>query len=378
MRSEFTWVEQLLGWRLYQYIWFNGPLLCKLVEKVDRTYYPEDLDMKAEINGNQYNIYNTSKLGCGNLTVNNINFYHNSDKLTIPITDNNESLQLVYSLNYSLSLQKYVEITIDGGDSNSGNSRTTKITTGLPIEVLYFFIIITTTGIIMSLVSYHIVKKIKTKKENFRKKMINKYMDVLNLEYIIVSDKKSGLSIYEQMITDKKISSALVSGFLQAIRAFGIELTGSDEQSRTIKLDYQKSKILMSDFKNYRIINIFEDNPSKEFETALEPLSQDIEKIYGERLENFDGEITQFKGIKELLEKHLCISLVYPLKINKSLGIKLQKIEKSIINQATSIMRKRNLDHFYVSHLMSQKEFDPKRAEIILNLINKKIFLPII
>ena len=382
-RSEWVWKYE---WKFFHYVWVfyetiysDGPLLCKLVEKINRTYYPENLEMKAEINGIYYNICNTTICGGGNLTLENINFYPNNDKILISITDNNESVELIYNLTYSVSLQKQMSIPLNGEDGgNGGNDKITKITTGLPFEILYLFILIIIISIIASLASYQALRRNKAKKEVFREKIFNKYMDVLNLGYIIVSDKRSGLCIYDQIITDKKFDPSLVSGFLQAISSFGIELTGSEEQSQTIKLEYQKSKILMSEFKNYRIINIFEENPSKDFKFALDLLSQDIDKYFGRLLENFDGELTHFTGIKELLERHLQISLVYPLKIVMHKEVKLNKNEKSVINQASNIMKKANLDHFYVSYLMKEREFNPKRAELILNLINKKIFQPII
>jgi hypothetical protein len=203
-------------------------------------------------------------------------------------------------------------------------------------------------------------------------------MDVLNLNYVMVSDKLSGLNIYEQMISGKEINPTLLSGFLQAISSFGLELTGSEDQSQTIRLEYQNSKILMSDFKNYRLINVFEENPSKEFMDSIEPLSQDIDKYFGKLLKNFDGETTKFAGIKELLERHLQISLVYPLKVAITDNTKLNGEEKTLVYQAINFMKKKNSNYFYISYLMSGGDFNPKRAEKILGLIERKIFQPIV
>ena len=111
---------------------------------------------------------------------------------------------------------------------------------------------------------------------------------------------------------------------------------------------------------------------------SIEPLSQDIDKYYGKMLKNFDGEVTQFEGIKELLEKHLQISLVYPLKVFISDDIKLKSEEKTLVNQVLNFMKKENSDHFYISNLMSEGDFNPKRAEKILGLIDRRIFQPII
>jgi len=111
---------------------------------------------------------------------------------------------------------------------------------------------------------------------------------------------------------------------------------------------------------------------------TLVPLSYEIDNNYGKSLENFDGEVSKFDGIKLLLEKHLKLSLIYPLKIVIPENMKLNKIEKSIIKKTSDIMRQHNSDHFYASYLISEKDFNPKRAESILKLIDKKVFQPII
>ncbi|MFX1445641.1 MAG: hypothetical protein ACFFHV_19670, partial [Promethearchaeota archaeon] len=252
------------------------------------------------------------------------------------------------------------------------------IVSGISTEFFILIISIIFISLLGALSSYLAYKKITIKKEVFRKKIFNRYMDVLNLDCIIVSDKLSGLSIYEHILIDKKFDPMLVSGFLQAIRAFGLELSGSDVHSQTIKLEYQKSKILMSEYKNFRIINIFEQNPSKEFKFALESLSQDIDKYFGKLLKNFNGELTPYVGIKELLEKHLQISMLSPLKIVMLDEVKLNNNEKSTIKQASNNMKKKSSIYFYISDLITEQDFNPKRAEAILNLIKKKVFQPIL
>jgi hypothetical protein len=287
----------------------NEPMLCRIIEHHNRSYYPQEIEMKAEVNGIQYPIYNMAAFGEGNLTIADLNYYPNDDEIIIPLSNINESTQLIYNLTYSVSLQKAISILIVESD---GNGKSSTNITGLTLEVFILFVIVTIIIIVSSLVSYTTIRKKKIKKKNFRNKIFNRYMDVLNLNYVLVSDRLSGLNIYEQMISGKEMNPTLLSGFLQAISSFGLELTGSEDQSQTIKLEYQNSKILMSDFKNYRLINVFEDNPSKEFMDSIEPLSQDIDKYFGKLLKNFDGETTKFVGIKELLERHLQISLVYP------------------------------------------------------------------
>ncbi len=229
---------------------------------------------------------------------------------------------------------------------------------------------------IVSFTSYKLAKNSKRKHEEHRQKIFNKYVDVLNLEYFIIIHKKSGLNVYEQMLTAKTIDASLITGFLEAIRTFGIELTGSGQQSQTIKLEYQQSKVLMSEFKNFRILLIMKESPSHDFLESIKALSYDIDNRYGNLLENFRGNIDQFVGIRDLLELHLQTSLIYPLQIVKK-DVKLNSYEKSMVHRAKTMMKKKNMDYFTVTNLLSvRKEFDASDAETILHLIKKKIFQP--
>lgn len=229
---------------------------------------------------------------------------------------------------------------------------------------------------IFSFTTYKVAKNSKRKHEAHRQTIFNKYMDVLNLEYFIIIHKKSGLNVYEQILASKTIDATLITGFLEAIRTFGIELTGADEQSQTIKLEYHKSKVLMSEFKSFRILLIMKENPSQDFLESIKELSYDIDNKFGRQIENFKGNTTLFAGIRDLLEQHLQTSLIYPLKIVQQ-DIKLKSDEKSMLNRAKSIMKKKNTDYFIVTSLLSiRKGFYAKEAELILNLIKKKIFVP--
>ena len=186
------------------------------------------------------------------------------------------------------------------------------------------------------------------------------------------------MTVYEQPFAGKDLDSSLISGFLQAIRSFGIEITDADEQSRSIKLDYQKSKILMSDFKNTRLIILMEENPSQDFLDSINTLSRDIEEKFGIFLEDFDGDAAPFNEIKDLIELHLSTSLIYPLKLGPQ-NIRMKSDERAMINRVQEIMKEKDTDYFFVSFLLAKKKgFQVKDAETILNLINKKIFQPLL
>jgi len=219
---------------------------------------------------------------------------------------------------------------------------------------------------------------------NYRRKILereeniyNNCIDILNLDYFMVTDKNSGLNVYTQDFSGKEIDASLISGFLQAISSFGIEMMKVEDRSQTIKLEYKNSIVLMSEFVNLRLILLMKKSPSRNFLFSLEDLAYDIYKNYGDRVDAFNGDVNPFRGIEELLKQHLNISFISPLKIAKI--EKLQKVrihqsERLLINQAVTLMKTQNKDHFFIRNLISGKECSPKDIENILNLIDKKIF----
>ncbi len=267
-------------------------------------------------------------------------------------------------------------IVSETGDNGDDDEKT--IITGIDPQLIYMTVLYIVIGSLVGLSSYKMVKRHKRAKAEHREKIFNKYMDLLNLDYIIIMDKKSGLNVFEQILAGKERDVSLISGFLEAIRRFGIELAGSEEETRTIRLEYQNMNILMSDFKNFRILNIMKEAPSTDFLDSLKPLSQDIDTYYGKSLKEFDGGVAKFRGIKDLIEEHLQTPLIYPLIVVMTKETKLGSAEKSLVNKSLNTMKKNNVDHFYVSYLMGKaKEFNVKNAEIILKLIQKKVFRPI-
>lgn len=263
-----------------------------------------------------------------------------------------------------------------GGGGGGGSSSST--TDGL--EPILGIII--TVGIAVgaggSLTTYQTVKSIKKKRDLHTQTLYNKFKDNLSLNYLMISDNKSGLNVYEQFFAGKSLDPSLLSGFLEAIRNFGIELTGSYQKSETVKLEYQNSKILMNERKDFRLILIMSVDPSEEFKNSITNLADEIEQKYGHLLQKFKGgEVTMFSGIKELIEKHLNVAFTYPLRIVDTTGMKLTRAEKLMVQRAKSVMKQTNLNHFFTSILYPDQQYDPEKTKSIFNLIDKGIFQPI-
>ncbi|MFW9820364.1 MAG: hypothetical protein ACFFE5_12205, partial [Candidatus Thorarchaeota archaeon] len=233
-------------------------------------------------------------------------------------------------------------------------------------------------GSVGSVATYQLVKRTKRKNELKLKSISDKFKDILNIKYLMISDIKSGVNIYEKFFMGKFMDPTLISGFLEAISNFGVELTGSYRKSETISLDYEDSIILMNESSDFRIIIVMSDKPSQVFTNSITNLAKDIAQNYGQLIREFKGgQITQFAGITDLIEMHLNASFASPLRIVIPKKIKLNPTENSVVEKAIEIMEQTNLNYFYSTFLMPDQKFNLETTKIIFNLINYKVFQPI-
>ncbi|MFX1401931.1 MAG: hypothetical protein ACFE8V_11890, partial [Promethearchaeota archaeon] len=97
------YVRDLLVWH-----WTRGkqdlPFLYKIVQRTNKSFYPESINMTAELNGEIYNITNGVNIGTGNLTIKDIDFSSNEDVLSMQI-NNNYSVELLFNLTFHLNLK---------------------------------------------------------------------------------------------------------------------------------------------------------------------------------------------------------------------------------------------------------------------------------
>jgi len=260
---------------------------------------------------------------------------------------------------------------------------------GLRIQIFYVnidlfpllvitFSIIGAIAAVTSFTSYKVIKRVKRNREFYRKSIYNKYMDILNLEYIIVTDKISSLDLFSQSFKKKTLDLTLVSAFLNAIRSFGIEITGSSEQSQVIKLEYQDSKIIMSEYKQFRLIFIMKETPSNEFLEALRLITIETDEKFGRFLVDFDGDVRPFNYVERLLMKRLETRLLYPLKIIETPNIKLNTLEKDMIMQVKKYLKSTTSTRFTVSDFIDKDAINPSEVKLFIHLMEKRIFQPII
>ncbi len=252
-----------------------------------------------------------------------------------------------------------------------------KLTITPEFDPTLLIIIGVVVGIIaaLSIISYIGIRKILNNRQYQIGRVLEKCIDILNLNYLIVTDRRSGVDIYSQSFGEQKLDPSLISGFLQAIREFGTEAR-VDKGSRTVNIDYKDTVILMTEFVNVRLILNMKEHPSQNFHYDIESLAYDIYKTYGKDIEEFRGNVKRFRGIKELIEKNLNTSFIYPLEVIPNEKIKLTQSEREMVNKALHFMKEHNFDYVYSIYLLPENECSPKDAQAVLNLISKGVFKP--
>ena len=102
----------------------------------------------------------------------------------------------------------------------------------------------------------------------------------------------------------------------------------------------------------------------------------DIYNKFGHLLDDFQGTLVEFQGIRDLLEEHLSISFLYPLTINKDMKIKLSPSEREVRKKAFEFLENTGLPYFYSKDLLPEGVCTPSDFETIHQLIKKRVFIP--
>ncbi|MFW9824181.1 MAG: hypothetical protein ACFFE4_14650, partial [Candidatus Thorarchaeota archaeon] len=79
------------------------PFLHKIIQKINQTFFPEEINMTAEFDGHSYEISNGDNPGKGYLKKTNLNYHPNKKKVEVNIK-NNKTTSLDFNLSYKLNI----------------------------------------------------------------------------------------------------------------------------------------------------------------------------------------------------------------------------------------------------------------------------------
>jgi hypothetical protein len=136
----------LFIWEYSTGVWGTGQenrtFLYKLVQRVNRSYNPEDINMTIRVNEDNYPITNGTEVGTGKVNINDINFNPNSDLLSLTV-QNSQSLDLYYNISfyakYKNSFFSSGQVKIEEDSSNKWqiNPQINRVFNNYSIEFIY-------------------------------------------------------------------------------------------------------------------------------------------------------------------------------------------------------------------------------------------------
>ncbi len=263
-------------------------------------------------------------------------------------------------------------------------ARAVTITIPFRLDPALLVILFTVAGAVAasSFMSVKLAKELRRKRERRNQQILNTFSDIFNLNHLMVLEKRTGMNIFNKFFAGKNIDPVLLSGFLTAIRAFGMELMDAEEHSRAMRLEYEKMKLIITTFQNICLIIIVNETPSSDFIKALKFLSEEIERKFSQSLQNFSGEMSAFEGIANLIEKHLKVNLILPHGIDDRKAKKLRSIEQDLLARAHQFLNERGTSTFFISDLLlrysprrrASRQFTIVELKATLRLIDLEVF----
>ncbi len=162
-----------------------------------------------------------------------------------------------------------------------------------------------------------------------------KYLDAKNLQYLLIIDKNSGITIGSiKYQAETEVDADLISGFLQAIGSFGTELTGVETAMKNIT--YKGSKIVMEQGQYINACALLKEEETPSFKAKLKAATTGFEQRYASELQQFAGNVGLFEGGFTIFDENFEIYLNGMFKLNYD---RLAKHSKTLNKNQKEILR---------------------------------------
>ncbi|NHI92961.1 MAG: winged helix-turn-helix transcriptional regulator [Candidatus Lokiarchaeota archaeon] len=138
---------------------------------------------------------------------------------------------------------------------------------------------------------------------NFQEELSIQYRKYINqiANYIIIIFKESGSSILEERISGKEFNADLLSGFIQAIQSFGIEIHKGE--TSISKMIYKDFEIIMEEGEYIRTAIICSNKSIGMLSGQLKRFVEEFEIRHKQDLKDFGGNIKIFRDSRDLISK---------------------------------------------------------------------------
>jgi len=181
------------------------------------------------------------------------------------------------------------------------------------------------------------------------------FNDILKIKHVILIHSHSGVPLFSQGF-GKEIDVSLTSGFLSAVGTFTEEMAGETEKRYGVfsEIGREGFWILIYEGQKSKAALLVGEKLGPSLKHRITIFMKEFEKKYIDELETFNGFISTFSGSTDILEKHLRIEYLYPLKIDvKRMRLTaVSQHEKMIAKAYTEFMKTTDDEVFYVTELI--------------------------
>ncbi|MHA1213410.1 MAG: hypothetical protein ACTSSH_13245 [Candidatus Heimdallarchaeota archaeon] len=205
------------------------------------------------------------------------------------------------------------------------------------------------------------------------------FNDILKIRHVILIHSHSGVPLFSQGF-GKEIDVSLTSGFLSAVGTFTEEMSGETEKRVGIfsEIGREGFWILIYEGENSKTAILVSEKLGPHIKKRITIFMREFESVFKEDLVNFTGFISGFAGTTDLLEKHLRLEYLYPLKIDiKRMRLTaISQAEKLLAKAYTEFLSQTDDEVFYVTELIELILQNPDinlQKDDILNVLIKNL-----
>lgn len=182
------------------------------------------------------------------------------------------------------------------------------------------------------------------------------FNDILKIKHVILIHSHSGVPLFSQGF-GKEIDVSLTSGFLSAVGTFTEEMAGETEKRVGVfsEIGREGFWILIYEGHQSKTALLVSEKLGSALKQRITIFMKEFEKKFAKELEAFNGFISTFSGSTDILEKHLRIEYLYPLKVDlKRMRLTaVSQHEKMIAKAYTEFMKTTDDEVFYVTELIN-------------------------
>lgn len=203
------------------------------------------------------------------------------------------------------------------------------------------------------------------------------FNDILKIKHVILIHSHSGVPLFSQGF-GKDIDVSLTSGFLSAVGTFTEEMAGDIEKRVDVfsEIGREGFWIVIYEGQISKAAFLVSEKISENLKRRISIFINEFENLYKKDLENFTGFISGFAGATDLLEKHLRLEYLYPLKIDiKRMRLTaITQYEKQLAKTYTEFIATNEEEVFYVTELIDlvlEKQKTSMLKEDVLGILIK-------